>query len=450
MNDIFFSRRHFLSRGVPLLSVAATVPAFLDRSAFALAGDNPNNAKKADHVLVVVQLAGGNDGLNTIIPVTNDEYYKARPTIGIAKENALRLNDEFSTHPSAVGLKKVFDAGYLSILHAVAYPNPNRSHFRATDIWTTAEPEKVAKSGWIGRYCDACCSGEDPGPGHKRVPPDPATAIALDLEPPTAMIGPSYVPLSFRSPQNLGFHEAKTDQAKAAFEKLNTPNSSGGMMDAIDDDDHRPPAIPMGVNGSLTQDADAAAFLQRSALNARLYADRIRKSTAAVANKATYPATEFAQDLKLVAQMIASDLPTRVFYVKLGGFDTHSGQIARHDKLMAEMGDGLAAFVDDLKALGQLDRTTLMTFSEFGRRVHENGSGTDHGEAAPLFVIGARIKPGFLGTFPSLDPAKLHRGDVPYTTDFRSLYATILHDWLAVDETKVLGQQFKKLDLFKA
>ena len=221
-------------------------------------------------------------------------------------------------------------------------------------------------------------------------------------------------------------------------------------MDAIDDDDHRKPAIPMGTNGSLQQDDDTASFIQRSALNARLYASRIQKSTASIKNAGTYPETGFAQDLKLVAQMIASDLPTRVYYVSLGGFDTHSNQLARQEKLLAELGGGLAAFIDDIKAMGHLDRTTVMTFSEFGRRVSENGSvGTDHGEAAPLFVAGGKIKSGFMGTFPSLASAALHRGDVPYTTDFRSVYATILKDWLRADPAAVLGKLFSTLPLFK-
>ena len=221
-------------------------------------------------------------------------------------------------------------------------------------------------------------------------------------------------------------------------------------MDAMDDDDHRQPRIPMGTNGSLQQDDQTAGFIQRSALNARLYASRIQKVAGDIKNAGVYPATGFAQDLKLVAQMIASELPTRVYYVKLGGFDTHSNQIARQEKLLAELAGGLAAFVDDLKALGHLDRVTVMTFSEFGRRVSENGSaGTDHGEAAPLFVAGGQIKPGFHGTFPSLAAASLHRGDVPYTTDFRCLYATLLQDWLRADPVAILGKPFHTLDLLK-
>ena len=195
--------------------------------------------------------------------------------------------------------------------------------------------------------------------------------------------------------------------------------------------------------------AQTEEFLTRSALNARVYADRIRKITNTIANKATYPQTPFANDLRLVAQLIASDMPTRVYYVKLGGFDTHADQIQRHPRLLEELSGGLAAFVDDLRQLGHLNRTTVMTFSEFGRRVHENGSGTDHGEAAPMFLAGGAIKPGFHGTFPSLAENALHRGDIPFTTDFRKVYATLLKQWMGANDVGVLGNRFQYMDIFK-
>src|SRR5436305_2640769 len=192
-SDILFSRRLFLSRGVQLLSAATTLPMFLDRSAHCLAADyaaNPHGAGRPDdHILVVVQLAGGNDGLNTVVPFRDDNYYRARPRIGVARNAAVILNDECGVHPSAAPLKKLWDAGDLAIVHAVGYPNPNRSHFRSTDIWTTGQPDKVGVTGWLGRYCDACCNGQDPGASShahaaaKENKPDPATAVALDLEP---------------------------------------------------------------------------------------------------------------------------------------------------------------------------------------------------------------------------------------------------------------------------
>jgi uncharacterized protein (DUF1501 family) len=505
--EFLFSRRLFLSRGVALLSAAATLPAFLDHSARCLAADfaaNPQGAGRNDHVLVVVQMAGGNDGLNTVVPVRNDDYYRARPRIGIAKKDALKINDDFGFHPSATGFKKLFDAGNLAILQCVGYPNPNRSHFRGTDIWASAEPEKAAASGWLGRYFDSCCSGSDPGPGGPvnviiaghggngagnvagngtgntagngigkgklpAGPADPSAAVSLTSEPPLALQGAKYLPIVFHSPDALTYSEGRRDsRVETAFEKLNDMDHSPVDKGMIDPDHMEPedrrrmeqmnaakapvPHMPLGTNGSVaaTQPSVADEFLQRSALNARVYADTIKKSIASVQNKSAYPNSKFAGDLKLVAQMIAAGLPTRVYYVQIGGFDTHGDQPRRHEKLMDELSNGLASFVDDLKALGHLDRTTVMTFSEFGRRVAENGSqGTDHGEAAPLFIMGSSIKPGFLGTAPDLSPAKLHRGDVAFSTDFRSLYATVLRQWLKADDVKVLGNRFAPLELYK-
>jgi uncharacterized protein (DUF1501 family) len=453
-----FSRRLFLTRGVQLLSAAGTLPLFLDRSARCLAADhaaNPQGAGRPDHrVLVVVQLAGGNDGLNTVVPITNDDYYRARRTLAVAKKSALRLTDDFGLHPSARGFKKLWDDGHMAVLHAVGYPNPNRSHFRSTDIWSSGDAEAIGRTGWLGRYFDACCNGEDPGPqakGAAKKATDPAAAIALQGEPPMALVGKDYLPIVFRSPDDLAHAESSRDERlKSAFEKLNGVDPDE-MMDARPGKIH----IPRGAKGSVApppqqpQPDNASDFLQRSALNARVYADTIRKTVSAVQNKASYPATGLASQLKLTAQMIAAGLPTRVYYVQLGGFDTHSGQAPRHVRLLEELSGGLAAFVEDLKALGQLDRTTVMTFSEFGRRVAENGSaGTDHGEAAPMFVFGSSIKPGFHGTPPELSPAKLNRGDVRWSLDFRRVYATVLGQWLKADDAMVLGRRYEPVGLF--
>jgi uncharacterized protein (DUF1501 family) len=451
-HEILFSRRLFLNRGVQLLSAAATLPVFLDRSAHCLAADfaaNPQGVGRPDDkILVVIQLAGGNDGLNTVIPFRSDDYHRARPTLKVAPNAALKLNDEWGVHPAASGFKKLWDAGDLSIVHAVGYPNPNRSHFRSTDIWTTAEPERVGTTGWLGRYCDACCSGTDPGtnaPQSKRASKstaggvqsasaaDPATAIALDQEPPAALTGQKYIPLTFRAPESMTYRGGRS----GAFERLN----AGETMP-----DHGMEAKMSGPS----HPGQTEGFLERSALNARVYAERIRSISSSIANKANYPGTALGADLKLVAQLISSNLPTRVYYVKLGGFDTHADQLRRHPLLLEELSGGLAAFVADLKLMGHFNRTTVMTFSEFGRRVNENGSGTDHGEAAPMFLTGGAIKPGLHGKFPSLAAQNLHRGDVPFTTDFRKVYATLLKQWLGADDAKILGGKFEPMDIYKA
>jgi uncharacterized protein (DUF1501 family) len=458
MNTSVFSRRTFLSRGAALISAAGTIPLFLDRAGSALAADfaaNPQGVGRPAKVLVIVHLAGGNDGLNTVVPYRNDDYYRARPRLAIPRAKALRLNDDFGVHPAATGFKKLYDAGLLAICQCVGYPNHNRSHFRSTDIWSSAEPEKVSHAGWLGRYFDNCCSGEDPGAAKPQTAKlaDPSAAIALTNSPPIALEGDKFIPITFRNPQALTYQGAQRSGAmKSAFEKL---NDGEGMTElGMDDDDHKMshvPRIPYGTHGSLDlAKEETDIFVQRSALNARVYADQIKSSVAKVANKVNYPSTPLAADLKLVAQMIAAGLPTRVYYVTLGGFDTHSNELPRHERLMDTLSNALASFADDLKALGHLDRTTVMTFSEFGRRVAENGSqGTDHGEAAPLFVVGSAIKPGFHGPDPDLRREKLSRGDVAFQLDFRRIYATMLRNWIKADDTKVLGHTFEPLPLFK-
>jgi uncharacterized protein (DUF1501 family) len=459
MTNPLFSRRTFLSRGAALVSAAGTIPLFLDRAGSALAADfvaNPQGVGRPDKVLVIIQLAGGNDGLNTVVPYRNDDYYRARPRLAIPRAKALRLNDEFGVHPSAGGFKKLYDAGLLAICQSVGYPNHNRSHFRSTDIWSSAQPDKISRAGWLGRYFDNCCGGEDPGSAKPQAAKlaDPSAAIALTNSPPNALEGEKFIPITFRNPAALTYQAAQRNGAiKSAFEKLNDGGDRTEL--GMDDADHkadRVPRIPYGTQGSLHLPKDETdMFVQRSALNARVYAEQIKSSVARVSNKATYPASPLAEDLKLVAQMIAAGLPTRVYYVTLGGFDTHSNQAQRHERLMDTLAGACASFVEDLKALGQLDRTTVMTFSEFGRRVAENGSqGTDHGEAAPLFVMGSAIKPGFFGPNPDLRREKLSRGDVAYQLDFRRIYATMLRTWLKADDARVLGGKFEALPLFKS
>jgi uncharacterized protein (DUF1501 family) len=456
-NDLLYSRRLFLTRGVQLLSVAGTVPLFLDRSGRAMAAEfaaNPQGVGRPDRILVVLQLAGGNDGLNTVVPISNDDYYKARPRLAIGKNKALKISDDFGFHPNASGFKKLFEDGHMAIVHAVGYPNPNRSHFRGTDIWATAEPDKVGQTGWLGRYFDSCCSGADPGPAAKDARKDktasPDSAVALTNDPPTALQGAKYIPIAFKNLDGLAYRDAaKNPAVRTAFDKLNDVDA-----DEMSDEEHkmmqeRQKNRITPVTGAQPRE-QTEEFLQRTALNARVYADQIRKTASTVQNKANYPQSRLAADLKLVAQMIASGMPTRVYYVTLGGFDTHSNQSFRHDQLMAQLSGALEAFITDLKGMGHFDRTVVMTFSEFGRRVGENGSqGTDHGEAAPLFMLGGPIKPGFVGQFPDLAPGKLHRGDVPFQMDFRRIYATVLRDWLKADDMKILGKKFDTLPLLK-
>ncbi len=418
---LYTTRREFLAGSLTFLSAASTMPLFLGHTARALAaGDPAGRRRRDDHrILVVIQLAGGNDGLNTVIPYTMDPYYRYRRQLAIPKEKVLRLEQGVGLHPSAVGLKALYDAGRMAIVQGVGYPNPNRSHFVATDIWSTADPNLRRKTGWLGRYFDACCRGADPGP-------DPVEGIALTKEAPLAMRGDGFTPLAFENPEALRWRGPRRDPAaEAVFRRLN----------------QRPPA---------GDEPTPAAYLQRAALKALVGADEIRSAAGRQLRGGRFnPRTgSLGRSLQLVARMIAADMPTRVYYVSMGGFDTHSAQLGRQARLLEQLGNAVRQFVETLEAHKLLDRVLIMTFSEFGRRVEENASGgTDHGEAAPMFLFGSRLRPGLHERHPSL--THLHRGDLKFGVDFRRVYATVLRDWLDVRPEPILGGAYKPLRLVR-
>lgn len=421
---LFTSRREFLAGGISLLSVAATLPIFLGRTARVLAGPAPGGIKRGsgERVLVVVQLAGGNDGLNTVIPYEMDAYYKLRPQIAIKKGDVLKLEKNVGLPSYATALKELFDAGQMAVVQGVGYPNPNRSHFTSMDIWHSADPAMRDHSGWLGRYFDNCCKGDDPAP-------EPIAGVALMKESPLAMAGDKFACLSFEDPQSLSWQGAKGDKlAQEAFRKLNN----------IDGD------YPKS-GGELAQ------WLQRASLDALVGADDIRGAgtkRARSGGRRRGGGGELAQSLEFVAKMIAADMPTRVYYVSMGGFDTHSGQTGRHRNLITQLGEAMQDFVETLKDEGVLDRVMILSFSEFGRRVQENASGgTDHGEAAPVFLFGSKVKPGVHQDHPSLD--KLRRGDLEFGCDFRRVYSSVLQDWLGMKPEKVLGKAFQPLPLIQ-
>lgn len=438
-DETIHTRREFMNKGLALISASATVPFFLDRTAWAISDpfDTPLVKSKPgandERVLVVLQLAGGNDGLNTVVPFENDLYHKARPRIRVAKNDVLKINDELGFHPKADGLKQLYDDGLLAVVQGVGYPNPNRSHFVSTDIWSTADPTEATHNGWIGRYFDCSCTGMDR--------PDPKLGIALTQEAPLAMMGKRFSPVSFNRPEELSWRGPGARGAGLdAFEELN----------AIEHLNQPKTSARLDESGAL-------AYLQRMAMNAQTSAREIQDAAGVSVGRRRGRASRLrrgggllSQQLAMVRRMIAAGLDTKVYYVSMGGFDTHAGQIGRHQNLLTQLSQALTSFVKDLREDGLLDKVLLMTFSEFGRRVAENGSqGTDHGAAAPLFVVGNRIKPGLHGDHPSLEPGKLDSGDLKWQTDFRSIYAAILHDWLKTDAGKILGGRFKKMGLFR-
>lgn len=416
------TRRDFLRSGLTLVGMSATVPTFLGRSVLAMAGaggagEGPDGAR--DRILVVVQLAGGNDGLNTIVPFRDDAYYRMRPRLAIPADRILRLHGDLGLHPAATGLRELFDEGRLAVVLGVGYPNPNRSHFASTDIWETASPDGACREGWIGRGFDPVTAGAEPAPAER--------AIALTSEIPLAFHGREFRGIAFTDPRELRWKGDENPAMAAAFEKLNTPRGSE--------------AAETGLV------LDPLAYLTRVAVDAQEGAARIRDALR-LRTKGEYPRTAFGASLASVAKMIGAGLPTRVYYVSIGSFDTHANQPGRHERLLGELASGMRAFLSDMAEQGNVERVLAMTFSEFGRRVEENASGgTDHGTAAPLFLFGGRVRPGIHGREPSLE--RLRGGDLVHTVDFRRVYATVLGHWMGADPAPILGAGFAPMPLLE-
>jgi uncharacterized protein (DUF1501 family) len=438
-NDITLkTRREFLRSTVLGGALSWTVPTFLANTFSVLHADAADKATQADtgrdsNILVIVQMAGGNDGLNTVVPYANDHYHRARPRIGIGTSKVLKLNDDVGLHPNLSGFKELYDAGQLSVIQGVGYPNPNRSHFRSTEIWETAcDADRIEQYGWLGRYFDNTCTGCDP-----------TVAVNIGRQMPQAFAAKHAKGVSLDSPQNYRF--VSGDRAKAgemsstedSYRKLNQPDSE--MLDNSGD-------TIGSLHGPVKHSGSVLDFLERTALDAQVSSDEIRAISNRIENKATYPPNQLGNSLKLVAKLIGGGLPTRVFYVSQGGYDTHTNQINTHERLLKELGDSVQAFVKDMKEQGNLGRVLVMTFSEFGRRVAENAStGTDHGAAAPMFIIGNKVKSGLLGQQPGLAPSELFQGDLKYSVDFRSVYAAVLENWLQTKSQLILGKKFTPL-----
>jgi uncharacterized protein (DUF1501 family) len=438
---ILTTRRDFLRTTLLGSAFGWTVPSFVAETFSSLHaqadGALTQVATGRDNpILILIQLAGGNDGLNAVVPYTNDYYYKARPTLGIPATDVLKLNDTLGLNPALSGFKSLYDAGHFGVVNGVGYPNPNRSHFRATEIWQTAtDAEKYATTGWLGRYFDNACPGADP-------------TVGINIGPrlPQAFSSDKISGISLESPNAYRFMGAKAnDDEELAYRGMFT--SSQG--EPAGSEANTGSSISM-VSGTMTVGSGKGAldFLERTSMDAEVSSDKIRAIAGKVKNQAVYPHSGLANDLALVARLIAGGLSTRVFYVSQGGYDTHFQQRGAQDLRLKELGDSVKAFTDDLTAMGHFDRVMIMTFSEFGRRVVENGSkGTDHGAAAPMFLVGSKIKAGVIGTEPSLAPADLLDGDIQYKTDFRSVYASFLQNWLKTSSVPILGRQFDTLPL---
>lgn len=431
------TRREFLRRTVLTSALSWTVPTFLANTFSALQAEAMDratqiNTGKDSTILVVLQMAGGNDGINTVIPYGSDHYYKSRPRIGIKANEIIKLNDQIGLNPGLTGFKALYDQGNLGIVQGVGYPNPNRSHFRSTEIWQTAsDSNQFEQYGWIGRYFDNACAGCDPTVG-----------VTIGRQMPQSFAAKTPKGVAVDNPQNYRFIESEPGKdgqmMQQSYKELNDQDNAGGSIASI----RGPSQLQTARPGSVMD------FLERTAMDAQVSSDEIRAISARTENKATYPGSQLGSSLKLVAKLIGGGLPTRIFYVSQGGYDTHTNQVGTHQRLLKDLGDSVKAFVDDMKAQGNMQRVLLMTFSEFGRRVSDNAnSGTDHGAAAPMFVVGERMKAGLLGQYPSLAPTDLFQGDIKYTVDFRSVYASVLESWLRTPSAPILGRKFQPLQL---
>lgn len=407
------SRREFLAAGCPLgaaVSFGLGLPAVFQRAALAAPRIDERGAK--DTILVVVQLTGGNDGLNTVIPFRDPDYAAARPTLRQTSASVKKINDDLALHPSMTGFAELLERGELAIVQGVGYSNPNRSHFSSMDIWHKASRSKDERFGWLGRTLPKL--GGD------------GSAVNVDRgEAPKALFGAAGHAPSVTSLDDyrIKVTDAGSDPQKCKLiANLAAAKSSG--------------------------DNELLQLVRQSAQQTYKSSERLATATDRYDPAVEYPATSLAARLKLIAQLIDAGLTERIYYTSHGGFDTHAAQAATHGRLLGDLAGSLNAFQQDLAKHGHQQRVLAMTFSEFGRRVKENGSaGTDHGAASQMFLIGDAVQPGPIGEHPSL--TDLSRGDLKFHTDFRSVYATLLENWLGVASEPILGTKYPLIKPFQ-
>jgi len=423
---MIYNRREFLGLSSTLLATSATAPAFLRRTAWAAAG----NEERSDRVLVVLQLTGGNDGLNTVVPYTDENYRRLRPKLQLADAKLHKLDDCIGLHPSLDGLKKLFDNGQAAVVQSVGYPNPNRSHFESMAIWHTAPGDdqlrhgrpNMAAGGWLARAIDR-------GVGKAASTEGAAQALRVgEGDMPQALLGcrvpvPSLMDLA-QLKERGGALDAKAVQAQVAAWQAGVP--------AVDNSGNNP-LLQFALEGSLAVHATARQI------------ERINPTSR---DDAKYPNNKLAQRLRLIAQLIRAGFAAPIYYTELDGFDTHGSQLNQHDDLLRQVGGALANFVEDVVKHVPSRPVLALVFSEFGRRLAENASqGTDHGTAAPVFLAGGGVVPGVHGPYPDL--VNLVDDDPVFAIDFRRVYATVLERWLGVASQPILGGQFEPLKVLK-
>ncbi len=407
-----FSRRDFL-KTTSLIALGSSVPAFLSKTAAqARTADQPG---ARDTILVVVQLTGGNDGLNTVIPFRDDNYRRLRPTLAQPRDQIRRITDDIGLHPNMTALADLHQDRALCIVQGVGYPNPSQSHFRSMDIWQAGSTARDLQEGWIGKALRA-------------VPGAASFHLANTNEAaPLALTG---APVRVPSITRLEDFQLRVEAASGA-------------------DRRQQREVIENQSAPAQGQANLLDFVRRTATNTYATSRRLQEIGRTYQPRVPYPTTGLGNHLKLAAQLIDAGLGARLFYVTLDGFDTHAGQAFAHGNLLREVSDAMAAFYRDLAARGHRDRILMMTFSEFGRRADENGSrGTDHGSGAPMLLVGGRVKSGLVGAHPSL--TELDDGNLRHHTDFRQVYAAILDRWLGVPSRQVLGQEYQAADIFRS
>ena len=374
---------------------------------------------KKDPVLVILQMTGAYDALNTFIPYSDPHYVDYRPELGIAPEDVLAVDDQVGFHPAMSPIKEMYDQGKVAVLQGIGYPNPIRSHFRSLDIWHTAEPDKMVTDGWLGKTI------RDLDPNKENI----LTAVNFGRGLPRALAAPG---VSVASVGDL---------------------SNYGVLTGIQGDEKRSEALdifaqmysPMIGTGAVND------YLSQTGLDALKGADILRTAPQTYASNVEYGGSPFAQWLKNIAQVHLSDFGTRILYtgVNPGTFDTHANQNITFPKLWGDVSNAVGDFYQDLKEHNANEEVVILLFTEFGRRVQENGSGTDHGSGSVAFMIGDAVKGGLYGEYPSLEPDKLDHGDLQWNSDFRSTYATLLEQWMGLDANPILGGTFEQLDFIK-
>lgn len=410
-------RRDFLKQSALTTAGTTLIPHFL--KAFEM--NQLVAAPVSGKTLVIVQLSGGNDGLNTVVPFRNDIYYRERPTLAITRDKVLAINDEIGFNPALESLKSLYDDGLVTIVNNVGYPNPDRSHFRSMDIWQTAsDANQYLQTGWVGRYLDANCTGKTSCQPHRNVGP---RAIEVDDTLSLALKGNDVNGLAMLDPRKL-YNQTRSGLV-------------GNLANVSSSDSHDNVGY---LYKTLAETVSSADYLY----------DKSKQSGAGVVHvaKGTYPATELGNRLKTVSELIQSGVSTSVYYVSISGFDTHINQPNQQERLLRQYGDAVKAFMGDMKVSNRLNDVLLMTFSEFGRRVKQNASnGTDHGTANNVFLIGgglpADTQSRVFNEAPNL--TNLDEGDLRYSVDFRNIYAALLRNWLKTDDFAILGRKFEPL-----